>query len=111
LRPLSFNLNQQAVIPNALAATTALHGYTLTHTAAHQQHVNFVSGSNNHIYELYFDLNTHWHLRDLTDVAVPKATMFKVGSQLSGYQTTWDSSQHVNFIDTNARISELYRVR
>jgi hypothetical protein len=63
------------------------------------------------LYELHFDEETHWHARDLTDVAVPKATLPKPGSQLTGCQTTWDSSQHVNFIDANGRISEFYRVR
>jgi hypothetical protein len=82
-----------------------------TYTVPHHQHVNFVSASDNHIYELYCDQNTNWNAGDLTNVAVPKATLPKVGSQLSGYQTTWDSSQHVNFIDTNGHISKLYRVK
>jgi hypothetical protein len=53
----------------------------------------------------------NWNAADLTDVAVPKATLPKVGSQQIGYQTTWDHSQHVNFIDANAQISQLYRER
>jgi hypothetical protein len=70
-----------------------------------------VSASDNHIYELYFDETKPWQARDLTDVAVPKATMYSDGSQLSGYQTMWNSSQHVNFIDTNGHISKLYRMK
>jgi hypothetical protein len=108
---LSFDLNEEAAIPNVVAWPWALDGYMTTYTEPHQQHVNFVSASDSHIYELYFDENTHWHARDLTDVAVPKVGLPKYGSHLSGYQTTWDSSQHVNFIDANAHVSELYRVR
>lgn len=108
---LSFDLNEEAAIPNVLALPWGLDGYMTTYTEPHQQHVVFVSASDGHIGELYFDQNTLWRARDLSDVAVPKATLPKVGSQLTGYQTTWDSSQHVNFIDTSAHISELYRVR
>jgi hypothetical protein len=82
-----------------------------TYTVPHSQHVNFVSASDNHIYGLYFDQNMNWNAGNLTDVAVPKATLPKVGSQLVGYQTAWDQFRHVNFIDANAYISELYGVR
>jgi hypothetical protein len=109
---LSADLNQQAGIPSVVAASWALHGYVTTYTVPHVQHAIFVSAYDGHIGELYFDGNTNtWHARDLTQVAVPKATLPKVGGQLNGYQTPWDSSQHVNFIDANAHISELYRVK
>jgi hypothetical protein len=82
-----------------------------TLSQALQDALIFVSASDNHIYELYFDETKPWQARDLTDVAVPKATMYSDGSQLSGYQTMWNSSQHVNFIDTNGHISKLYRMK
>jgi hypothetical protein len=107
---LSADLSDEAGIPDVVAAPWALHGYMTTYRVPHSQYVNFVSASDNHIYELYFDQNTNWNAADLTDVAVPKATLPKVGRQLIGYQTAWDASRHVNYIDANAHISQLYRV-
>jgi hypothetical protein len=105
--------NEEAGIPNAVVSAGALSGYMTTYTVPHQQHVIFVTAvdGQDHIGELYFDENTHWHGRNLTKVAVPKAGMYRSPSQLSAYQTTWDSSQHVNFIDTNGHVSKLYRVK
>ncbi|HEY5375155.1 MAG TPA: hypothetical protein VIK01_15855, partial [Polyangiaceae bacterium] len=84
-----------------------LHGYLTTYTSPHQQHVNFVSASDRHIYELFFD-NVNWHARDLTKVPVPPAPLPVAGSQLTGYETTWNHQEHVDYIGADGHLYELF---
>jgi hypothetical protein len=101
------DLNVKAGIPNIAALSTGLHGYTTTYTSPHQQHVNFVSASDRHIYELFFD-NVNWHARDLTKAPVPPAPLPVTGSQVTGYETTWNRQQHVDYIGADGHVYELF---
>ena len=71
------------------------------------QHVNFI-GSSGHVHELYRspDPAAQWTDNDLTVLAgAPEASY---GSVLDAYSQS-DGSQHVNFIDGNGHVHELYR--
>ena len=85
----------------AAAAGSALDGYQTSFN--NQQHVNFI-GADNHVHELYFD--NRWHHNDLTVLAGAPAAA--VGSALDGYQTSFNNQQHVNFIDADNHVHELY---
>ncbi len=71
------------------------------------QHVNFIEG-NGHVHELYRspDPAAQWVDNDLTSDAGLKS-FAAVGSALDGY-AQHDGSQHVNFIDANGHVHELY---
>jgi len=93
-----------ASVPGGTAPTGALHGYATTYNVP-QQHVNFTS-SNGHVYELFHD--TSWHFRDLSAIAAPLPPPARLTSQLTGYQTTYNSEQHVGFIASDGRVYELF---
>ena len=85
----------------AAVAGSAIDGYDTTFN--NQQHINFMDG-NGHVHELYFD--SAWHHNDLTALAgAPAAAR---GSAIDGYQTGSNSQQHVNFMDANGHVHELY---
>ncbi len=87
---------------NAAASGSALDGYWGSDSS---QHVNFVD-INGHVHELYYHPGiAGWVDNDLTSMA--KGTVAIPGSALDGYWGS-DSSQHVNFIDTNGHVHELY---
>lgn len=67
-----------------------------------QQHVNYV-GTDNHVHELVY--TNAWHHNDLT--ALSNAPGVAPGSRTDGYETAFNSQQHVNFIGTNGHINEL----
>ncbi len=71
------------------------------------QHVNFID-ANQHVHELYRspDPAAQWADNDLTKFA--GGTPAKVTSELVGY-LQGDGSQHVNFIDADGHVHELYR--
>jgi hypothetical protein len=75
------------------------------------QHVDFnaltgVGSSTVHVHELYRspDPAAQWVDNDLTALAGGTPAL---GNQLSGYSQS-DGSQHVNFIDENGHVHELY---
>jgi len=86
---------------NPAQSGSALDGYATTFN--NQQHINYLD-NNNHVNELYFD--SSWHHNDLTALAgAPAAAR---GSAIDGYQTDFNSQQHVNFLDGNGHVHELY---
>ncbi len=83
------------------ATGTALDGYWGTDNS---QHVNFVDG-NGHVHELYIHPGAGWVDNDLTHDSA--GTRAATGTALDGYWGT-DNSQHVNFVDGNGHVHELY---
>lgn len=78
----------------------------------YSQHVNFIDATG-HVHELYNN-GSGWIDNDLTAAAngVPAALIGVSGipqtSGLDGYVLS-DNSQHVNFIDANGHVHELYK--
>ena len=83
---------------------SALDGYS---QGDNSQHVNFID-RNGHVHELHRnpDPAAQWVDNDLTKFA--GTTPAVGGSGLDGY-SQGDNSQHVNFIDRNGHVHELYR--
>jgi hypothetical protein len=98
------DLNVKAGIPGVSALTSALNGYVTSFNE--QQHVNFVT-SNGHVRELFF-FEEAWHARDLTTVTAPPAPPASITSRLTGYETTFNSQEHVNYVGTNGHVYELF---
>lgn len=98
------NLFGEANVPSGILAAGGLHGYATSYNVP-QQDVNFTA-SNGHVLELWHD--TSWHFRDLSAIAVPLPPAARLTSQLTGYQTTYNSEQHVNFIAADGRVYELF---
>ena len=76
------------------------------------QHVNFIVfdfDGNGNVHELYRnpDPAAQWVDNDLTTYAIG-GTPALLGSPLDGYSQN-DGSQHVNFLDANGNVHELYR--
>ena len=94
----------QAGVPNEAAPIGALHGYATNNGL---QHVNYIT-ANGHVHELFHTDPDQWQHRDLTTVASPIPPLARLTSQLTGYQTTNDSQQHVNFIAADGRVYELF---
>lgn len=91
----------------AVAPGSDITGYQVS--SSNQAHVDFVS-SEGHLREFWYD--TSWHAGDLTlsatacDGTTPLAV---TTSPLAGYQTTFNSQQHVDFIDqTKHHLYELW---
>jgi hypothetical protein len=88
-------------VPAVILRTLPLHAYT----DGSGEHVNYIDG-NGHVHELYNGQfsSGKWTDNDLTQAAsgVPAAN----GSALDGY--TDGSGEHVNFIDGNGHVHELY---
>ena len=82
------------------AAGSALDGYPQGDT----QYVNFID-ANGHVHELFRSPAAEWVDNDLT--ACSRGTPAAAGSALDGYPQG-DLSQHVNFIDANGHVHELY---
>jgi hypothetical protein len=90
--------------------TSALTGYETSFN--NQQHVDFIS-SDGHVRELWFDISiaNRWNHHDLTADArraSPTMPAALVASALDGYQTAFNSQQHVNFISGNSHVNELW---
>ena len=73
------------------------------------QHVNFVD-ANNHVHELYRgpDPAAQWVDNDLTALAGGTPASGDFPLPFDGY-SEGDGSQHVNFVDGNLHVHELYR--
>jgi len=86
------------------ASGSALHAYSQSDSS---QHVNFIDVSGN-VHELYRSPNpaAQWVDNNLT--AFARGTPAVINGPLSGYSQD-DHSQHVNFIDINGHVHELYR--
>jgi hypothetical protein len=99
----SWHHNDLTMVAGAPAAApgSALDGYETSFN--NQQHVNFI-GVDNHVHELYYD--NSWHHNDLTKLAGAPAAA--PGSALDGYETSFNSQQHVNFIGVDNHVHELY---
>ena len=96
--------NDLTVLASAGPATSGmLDGYP---QGDGSQHVNFID-ENGHVHELYRSPvpAAQWVDNDLTALAHGAQA---VGSALAGYSQD-DRSQHVNFIDVNGHVHELYR--
>jgi hypothetical protein len=85
----------------APAAGSALDGYETSFN--NQQHVNYI-GTDGHVHELVY--TNHWAHTDLTAAAGAPAAV--AGSKLDGYQTSFNSQQHVNYIGTDGHVHELF---
>ncbi len=96
------DLSQLGGAPVEAAANSPLDGYVTAFNQ--QQHVNFI-GTDNHVWELYYD--NGWKHNDLTVVSgVPVEAL--ANSPLDGYVTAFNGQQHVNFIGTDNHVWELY---
>ncbi len=85
-----------------------LDGYVTTFN--NQMHVNFVAyvGADIHVFELIYN-GTTWISNDLTQLTgAPSFLNSELNRGLDGYQTEFNFQQHVNFIDTNQHVHELY---
>jgi hypothetical protein len=96
------DLTQAAGAPNPINGS-ALDGYSSEFN--NQQHVNYI-GTNNYVHELWYD--NAWHDNDLTSLAEAFNSPAAVGSRLDGYPTEYNKQQHVNFIDANDHVHELW---
>jgi hypothetical protein len=93
------DLTQLAGAPPA-APGSSIDGYETSFNK--QQHVNYL-GTDNHIHELYY--TNAWHHNDLTQLAgAPPAA---AGTAIDGYQTEFNSQQHINYIGTDNHVHEL----
>jgi hypothetical protein len=68
--------------------------------------VNYIDSSG-HVHELYIHPGASWVDNDLT-VLSSSATTAAPSSALDGYWIGSDNSQHVNYIDSNNHVHELY---
>jgi hypothetical protein len=66
--------------------------------------VDFVD-ANGHVHELYIHPRANWVDNDLTQMS--GGVSAAAGSSLVGYWGS-DSSQHVDFVDANGHVHELY---
>jgi hypothetical protein len=100
--------NDLTAFANGTPATadSPLDGYSASDNS---QHINFIDGSG-HVHELYRspDPAAQWLDNDLTTFAFAGGTPAAAGSALDEYSQA-DNSQHVNFIDANGHVHELYR--
>ncbi len=90
------------------AVGSAFDGYSQDDNS---QHVNFID-ADGHVHELYLSPEpaAQWVDNDLTKLAggTPASLGEGPGSGLDGYSQN-DGSQHVNFIDADGHVHELYR--
>jgi zona occludens toxin (predicted ATPase) len=78
-----------------------IHSYATTFNS--QQHVNFLD-SDGHVHELWY--GSEWAHNDLTVLAgAPSAA---AGRKIVGYETTFNNQQHVNFLDSDGHVHELW---
>jgi len=71
-----------------------------------QQHVNYLDAAGN-VHELYNDGNG-WKHNNLTAIAQGSPPQAVTGSALDGYETQFNSQQHVNYLDASGNVHELY---
>jgi hypothetical protein len=85
------------------AAAGRLVGFTTTFN--NQQHVVY-TGNDGDIHELLFPVNNAWQNNDLTMQL--KAMAPAAGSSLTGYQTTYDNQEHIDYVSSDGHIRELW---
>ena len=86
----------------AREAVSTGHGYATDWNE--QQHVIYFGEDDDHVHEVFFD--NGWHPNDLTlTVGVPRPPRF---SAMDGYATGWNKQQHVNYIDADGHVQELF---
>jgi hypothetical protein len=93
---------------NAAATAVPANGRVVGFEAPfnHQQHIMFIGRDDRHIHELVFPINNKWAHNDLTQQF--GAMVVAVGSNLTGYVTTYDSQQHVDYVSQDGHIRELW---
>lgn len=72
-----------------------------------QQHVNFIDTSGQ-VHELWFQVGGSWAANNLSELAGATAYPPAPWSLLTGYVTPWNNQLHVNYIDNNGHIHELW---
>jgi hypothetical protein len=103
-RDLTLSARQITASTPLALTTTALAAYQTTFN--NQHHVNFIA-TNGHVFEFFIGVgSTQWRPMDLTNAA--SAVSPNAASSLAGYQTTFNNQQHVDFIDANGHIVELF---
>ena len=108
-----WNLNQLTFNAPAIS-NSALDGYVSTFGTP-SQHVNFIglaSDNKAHVIELYCNQGStclpSWPRSDLhSEAGATDAQLALPSSPLVGYQTSYNSQQHVFFVDVNNRVQEL----
>ncbi len=96
------------VIAPSAAPGSPLDGYQTSFN--NQQHVNYLD-TNGHVHELYYSDSGGWVHNDLSQLAQATGGLQHTaapGSPLDGYQTSFNNQQHVNYLDTNGHVHELY---
>jgi Peptidase A4 family len=90
--------------PMPAAPGSALDGYeTFFGGSNFQQHVNYLD-ANGHVHELVY--KDGWEHIDLT--LASGAQPARPGSPLDGYMTSWNSQQHVNYLDAAGHVREIF---
>lgn len=87
--------------PVTATSGSALEAFYGTDTS---QHIHFI-GTDGHVWELYANPGEGWRSNDLTSASGGPLPVS--GSPLAGYWQA-DSGQHVDFIDANGHVQELY---
>jgi Peptidase A4 family/Fungal fucose-specific lectin len=91
--------------PPSAAPGSALAGYSTEYNK--QQHVNYLDTAGN-VHELYNDDGGGWKHNNLTMIASGSPPPAVPGGLLTGYQTKYNSQQHVNYLDASGNVHELY---
>jgi hypothetical protein len=87
--------------PGAAWPANAIAGYVTTFN--NQQHIVYL-GNDNHVHELVY--SNGWVHNDLTHAA--GGPSMATGGGLHGYQTPYNSQQHVNYVGIDDHVHELY---
>ena len=87
------------------APGSALAGYETSFN--NQQHVNYLD-ADGHVHELWYQSpNGPWLHNDLTDIGQGNPPPAAPGSALAGYETSFNSQMHINYLDANGHVHEL----
>ena len=88
-----------------VAKSSPIDGYTTPWNK--QQHLNYID-VNGYAHELWYSDGGGWKHNDLTNLAGAQAFPAAPGSPLDGYATPWNNEQHVNYVDGNGHVHELW---
>ena len=87
------------------APGSALAGYETSFN--NQQHINYLD-TDGHVHELWYQSpNGPWLHNDLTDIGQGNPPPAAPGSALAGYETSFNSQMHINYLDANGHVHEL----
>ncbi len=86
-------------------ATTHITGYETTYN--NQEHVVFVDSAGD-LTELFFFLNGSWFRNDLIRAANATSQPPDPATPIAGYQTSYNSQEHVVYVSTNKHLIELF---